>query len=188
MSVLTENREGVLVLTINRPEAGNSLNPAVGQGFVDALTDAATNPEVRSIIVTGSGERVFCAGMDLKAFAAGEDMAPVGAGLAVAHRLPEARDRRRQRLGRRRWVGSDDARRPGRRRRPRPVRHPRGQARPRGRRRRNAVADAHPAADGLGDGSHRRDDHGPTGTRARSHQSCRARSRRDVDGTWRWLR
>ena len=36
MSVLAELQEGALVLTINRPEAGNSLNPAVGQGFVDA--------------------------------------------------------------------------------------------------------------------------------------------------------
>jgi enoyl-CoA hydratase/carnithine racemase len=89
MSVLTENREGVLVLTINRPDAGNALNPAVGQGFVDALTDAATNPDVRSIIVTGSGERVFCAGMDLKAFAAGEDMAAVGAGLALLTECPK---------------------------------------------------------------------------------------------------
>ncbi len=89
MSVLAENRDGVLILTINRPDAGNALNPAVGQGFVDALTDAATNPEVRSIIVTGAGERVFCAGMDLKAFAAGEDMTPVGAGLAFLTECPK---------------------------------------------------------------------------------------------------
>jgi enoyl-CoA hydratase len=89
MSVLTENRDGALVLTINRPEAGNALNPAVGQGFVDALNDAATNPDVRSIIVTGAGERVFCAGMDLKAFAAGENMAAVGEGLALLADCPK---------------------------------------------------------------------------------------------------
>jgi enoyl-CoA hydratase len=89
MSVLTELRDGALVVTINRPEAGNSLNPAVGQGFIDALGDAATNPAVRSIIVTGAGEKIFCAGMDLKAFAAGEDMTPVGEGLALLAKCPK---------------------------------------------------------------------------------------------------
>lgn len=89
MSVLVENRDGALVLTINRPEAGNSLNPAVGQGFVDALRDAATDPAVRSVIVTGAGEKIFCAGMDLKAFAAGEDMTVVGEGLAYLADCPK---------------------------------------------------------------------------------------------------
>ncbi len=89
MSVLAELQEGALVLTINRPEAGNSLNPAVGQGFVDALRDAATNPAVRSVIVTGAGEKIFCAGMDLKAFAAGEDMTAVGEGLAMLSSCPK---------------------------------------------------------------------------------------------------
>ena len=84
-----ENRDGALVLTINRPEAGNSLNPAVGQGFVDALRGAATDPAVRSVIVTGAGERIFCAGMDLKAFAAGEDMTVVGEGLAYLADCPK---------------------------------------------------------------------------------------------------
>jgi enoyl-CoA hydratase len=89
MSVLTENRDGALVLTINRPEAGNSLNPAVGRGFVDALREAATDPAVRSVIVTGAGEKIFCAGMDLKAFAAGEDMTVVGEGLAYLADCPK---------------------------------------------------------------------------------------------------
>jgi enoyl-CoA hydratase len=89
VSVLAELRDGSLVLTLNRPTAGNSLNPAVGQGLVDALVDAATNPEVRSIIVTGAGEKVFCAGMDLKAFAAGEDMTLVGTGLAMLAACPK---------------------------------------------------------------------------------------------------
>jgi enoyl-CoA hydratase/carnithine racemase len=89
VSVLTSLQDGVLVLTINRPEAGNSLNPAVGQGLVDALADAATNPEIRTIIVTGAGEKIFCAGMDLKAFAAGEDMTAVGEGLAFLSNCPK---------------------------------------------------------------------------------------------------
>jgi enoyl-CoA hydratase/carnithine racemase len=89
LTVLTELRDGALILTINRPEAGNSLNPATGQGFVDALRDAATDPAVRSVIVTGAGEKIFCAGMDLKAFAAGEDMTAVGQGLAFLADCPK---------------------------------------------------------------------------------------------------
>jgi enoyl-CoA hydratase len=89
MSVTAELSNGVLVVTINRPEAGNSLNPAVGQGLIDALGDAAENPEVRTVIVTGAGDKIFCAGMDLKAFAAGEDMSAVGAGLALLSKFPK---------------------------------------------------------------------------------------------------
>jgi enoyl-CoA hydratase len=89
MSVTAELTNGVLVVTINRPQAGNSLNPAVGKGLVDALGDAATNPDVRTIIVTGAGEKIFCAGMDLKAFAAGEDMTQVGEGLAMLASCPK---------------------------------------------------------------------------------------------------
>jgi enoyl-CoA hydratase/carnithine racemase len=83
MTVRSELVDGALVLTLDRPEAGNSLNPAMGLGFIEALSDAATNPAIRSVIVTGAGEKIFCAGMDLKAFAAGEDMTPVATGLAM---------------------------------------------------------------------------------------------------------
>ncbi len=89
MGVLTELHDGALVLTINRPDAGNSLNPEVGQGLVDAFDDAEADPEVRSVIVTGAGEKIFSAGMDLKAFVAGEDMAPVGRGIARLVSFPK---------------------------------------------------------------------------------------------------
>lgn len=89
MSVLAENRDGVLLLTINRPEAGNALNPDVGQGFVDVLSAAATDPAVRTVIVTGAGDRIFSAGMDLKSFAAGEDMSAVSAGLGYLSDFPK---------------------------------------------------------------------------------------------------
>lgn len=89
MSVLVENRNGALVLTLNRPEAGNSLNGSVGQGLIDALGDAATNDAIRSVIITGAGERIFCAGMDLKAFAAGEDLSTLGPGLALLSGCPK---------------------------------------------------------------------------------------------------
>ena len=89
VGIIAELKEGVLLLTINRPEAGNSLNPAVGHGLVEALRDAATNPDVRTVIVTGAGEKIFCAGMDLKAFAAGEDMSSVAQGLEMISSCPK---------------------------------------------------------------------------------------------------
>ena len=83
MEVLTEITNNVLVVTLNRPEAGNALNGALSEGLSNALADAAENPEVRTIVITGAGEKIFCAGMDLKAFAAGEDIAKIGLGFAA---------------------------------------------------------------------------------------------------------
>lgn len=83
MSVLVDIRDGVMILTLNRPEAANALNAAVGQGLVDGLTRANDDADIRTVIVTGAGEKIFCAGMDLKAFAAGEDISAVGKGLAM---------------------------------------------------------------------------------------------------------
>ena len=83
MEVLSELVENVLVLTLNRPEAGNALNGALSEALSNALNDAASNDDVRVIVVTGAGEKIFCAGMDLKAFAAGEDIAKIGMGFAA---------------------------------------------------------------------------------------------------------
>jgi enoyl-CoA hydratase/crotonobetainyl-CoA hydratase len=83
MEVLSELTNNVLVITLNRPEAGNALNGALSEGLSNALTEAAENEDVRAIVVTGAGEKIFCAGMDLKAFAAGEDIAKIGMGFAA---------------------------------------------------------------------------------------------------------
>jgi len=89
MTVLVEHREGALVLTLNRPEAGNALNGALGQAIVDAVSAAIDDDAVRSLLVTGAGEKIFCAGMDLKAFAAGEDISPVGRAFRVLRECPK---------------------------------------------------------------------------------------------------
>jgi enoyl-CoA hydratase/carnithine racemase len=68
--VLAETRVGVRVLTINRPEVSNALNPPVIEGLGAGLADADRDTEVRVVVVTGAGDRAFCAGMDLKDFAA----------------------------------------------------------------------------------------------------------------------
>jgi len=83
MEVLSEVTNNVLVLTLNRPEAGNALNGALSEGLSNALTEAADNNDIRAIVITGAGEKIFCAGMDLKAFAAGEDIAKIGMGFAA---------------------------------------------------------------------------------------------------------
>jgi len=61
----------VQVLRINRPEARNALNPAVLTGIGVGIEQADADPEVRAIVVTATGDRAFCAGMDLRGFAAG---------------------------------------------------------------------------------------------------------------------
>ena len=89
MTVDIEIRDGAMILTLNRPEAANALNSEIGTALTAALTLAATDPEVRTVIVTGAGEKIFCAGMDLKAFAAGEDMQPVGSALTLLSNCPK---------------------------------------------------------------------------------------------------
>jgi enoyl-CoA hydratase len=70
--VLTERAGGVLVVTLNRPEVRNALDPALMDGLSAVLRAADADPGVRVIVLTGAGP-VFCAGLDLKAFAAGGD-------------------------------------------------------------------------------------------------------------------
>ena len=70
--VLTERRDGgVLVITINRPDQRNAVNAAVAEGIGRALDALDADAELAIGIVTGAGKG-FCAGMDLKAFVAGE--------------------------------------------------------------------------------------------------------------------
>jgi enoyl-CoA hydratase len=70
-AVITERRERVLVVTINRPEVRNAVNGAVAGGIAAALEQLDDDQELSIGIVTGAGG-FFCAGMDLKAFAGGE--------------------------------------------------------------------------------------------------------------------
>jgi len=71
MSVLVEHRGPVTIVTFNRPEASNALDPATMIGLGDALDTAAADDDVKVVILTGAGDRVFCAGLDLRAFAEG---------------------------------------------------------------------------------------------------------------------
>jgi enoyl-CoA hydratase len=70
-AVLTEHRGRVLVVTINRPDQRNAVNAAVAGGIAAALDELDGDGELSVGVLTGAGKG-FCAGMDLKAFVAGE--------------------------------------------------------------------------------------------------------------------
>jgi enoyl-CoA hydratase len=69
--VLVRRENGVLIVTINRPGQRNAVNGAVSAGIAAALDELDATPELRAGVLHGAGT-AFCAGMDLKAFAAGE--------------------------------------------------------------------------------------------------------------------
>ncbi|WP_232236176.1 crotonase/enoyl-CoA hydratase family protein [Nocardia sp. BMG51109] len=76
--VVTRQRGNVLLITINRPQARNAINRVVAEAIGEALDTAEADPAVRAIVLTGAGDRAFCAGADLKALADGEDIHPAG--------------------------------------------------------------------------------------------------------------
>ncbi|NKQ51525.1 enoyl-CoA hydratase [Amycolatopsis sp. K13G38] len=75
MSELVTQRLGaVLIARLNRPEARNALNGTLIDGIGRAMTEAESDPDIRAVVLTASGDRVFCAGMDLRAFGGGESV------------------------------------------------------------------------------------------------------------------
>ncbi len=77
--LLRERRGNVEILTINRPEARNAINGAVSQAMSGALDELSDDDAVAVVVLTGSGDKAFSAGMDLKAFASGEGASIIGA-------------------------------------------------------------------------------------------------------------
>lgn len=73
-AALVERRDHVMIITINRPEARNAINAAVSIALGDAIAEAQRDPTVRVVIVTGAGDKSFCAGADLKALSKGENI------------------------------------------------------------------------------------------------------------------
>ncbi len=67
--VLTERRDRVLLITLNRPEARNAVNTALAQALTAAIEELDTDDGLTAGVLTGAG-RGFSAGMDLKAFVA----------------------------------------------------------------------------------------------------------------------
>ncbi len=82
--LLTERRGNILILTMNRPDAGNSINADLAGSLEAALNKAEEDPEVHCVILTGSGTKIFSGGMDLKYMAlhGGEGVTFPGHGFA----------------------------------------------------------------------------------------------------------
>ena len=64
--LLSSLESGIFTLTIHRPEQRNALNAAVVGGLTEALRQAGDDRAVRVVAITGTGDKVFCAGADLK--------------------------------------------------------------------------------------------------------------------------
>ena len=67
---LVQERHGaILVLRLNRPEARNALTGTLMRDLGTVVVEAEADPDIRAIVLTGAGDRAFCAGMDLRSFA-----------------------------------------------------------------------------------------------------------------------
>ena len=78
--VLIEHADGLVIITINRPQQKNAVNRAVSYGVCEAIDEMERNPNLHAAILTGAGG-TFCSGMDLKAFLQGESPRVVGRGI-----------------------------------------------------------------------------------------------------------
>ena len=66
-TILLEKKDGVVIITLNRPERLNAINLEMRLEFLDALTEAEIDGEVSVVVVTGAG-RAFCSGADISRF------------------------------------------------------------------------------------------------------------------------
>jgi enoyl-CoA hydratase len=85
--LLTEVRDGVLIVTINRPEAKNAMNKAAAEGIAAAMDRLDAEDDLRVGVLTGAGG-TFCSGMDLKGFLRGESPSIEGRGFGGIVQAP----------------------------------------------------------------------------------------------------
>lgn len=64
--------DGVLTITLNRPEVYNAFNEQMKNELNDALKEAEKNPKARCVVIRGAGDKAFCSGQDLKEHAGGK--------------------------------------------------------------------------------------------------------------------
>ncbi len=67
-NILTEIKNNVLVITINRPDKLNALNKQTIEELHELLVDAENDKSIRALIITGSGQKAFVAGADIAEF------------------------------------------------------------------------------------------------------------------------
>ena len=85
--VLTDVKDGVLIVTINRPEAKNAMTKAAAEGIAAAMDRLDAEDDLRVGILTGAGG-TFCSGMDLKGFLRGESPSIEGRGFGGVVQAP----------------------------------------------------------------------------------------------------
>lgn len=85
--ILVEQRDRMLLITINRPQAKNAINAEASRGLADAMDRLDGDAGVSVGVLTGAGG-CFCAGMDLKAFARGENVMVKGRGMGFTKHPP----------------------------------------------------------------------------------------------------
>ncbi len=81
-SILVSLDAGVLCITLNRPEKLNAFNPEMHQLLREALTRAASDAQVRAVMLTGAG-RAFCAGQDLSEREIAPGAAPIDLSVSI---------------------------------------------------------------------------------------------------------
>src|SRR5688572_19093760 len=67
--ILSEVRNGVLIITVNRPDKMNALNKQTIEELHETLAEAEHQHEIRAVILTGAGQKAFVAGADISEFA-----------------------------------------------------------------------------------------------------------------------
>lgn len=67
-SVEYETNGSSALVTLDEPSKLNALSPGIRQGLTEALTTADKDPQIRTIVITGAGDRAFCAGADISEF------------------------------------------------------------------------------------------------------------------------
>ena len=73
-TITTETRDAVTLITLNRPDALNALNRQLVGELGQAMRAAKSDPAVRGVVLTGSGEKAFAAGADISEFAGMEPL------------------------------------------------------------------------------------------------------------------
>lgn len=66
MTIRTEKQDRILVVTLDNPEARNALNTKMREELIEVWTDFRDDTNLRVAILTGAGDKSFCAGADLK--------------------------------------------------------------------------------------------------------------------------
>jgi enoyl-CoA hydratase/carnithine racemase len=86
--LVRERRGAVSVLRLNRPESRNALTTGLMAALGAAIRETESDPDIRAIVLTGTGDSAFCAGLDLSSFAAGDVVLdPEDADVACFYRL-----------------------------------------------------------------------------------------------------